>query len=133
MSLFSGTVKLENLSIKKSVLDNLPIPFRLEYGYVGKIFVDIPIRNIGAHPVKAEVSNVFVLLKFYYFELRLKSKDTWSEEGEIRAAQNSKNESLDAFEELQETAREFKAKDPGYFGKLTSKIIDNIQVGYSIL
>ena len=63
ISLFSGTVKLENLSIKKSILDNLPLPFRLEHGYVGRIFVDIPIRNLGSAPVKIEVSNVFVLLK----------------------------------------------------------------------
>jgi len=63
ISLFSGTVKLENLALKKTVLDNLPVPFRLEFGFVGKIFVDIPIRNIGSSPVKVEISNVFALLK----------------------------------------------------------------------
>ncbi len=63
ISLFSGTVKLENLSLKKTVLDNLPFPFRLEFGYVGRIFADIPIRNIGSAPVKIEVSNVFALFK----------------------------------------------------------------------
>ncbi len=63
VSLFSGTVKLENLSIKKDILDNLPFPFRLEFGYVGRIFVNIPIRNIGSAPVKVEVSNVFALFK----------------------------------------------------------------------
>lgn len=63
ISIFSGTVKLENLSLKKTVLDNVPFPFRLEYGYVGKIFVDIPIRNLSSRPVKVEISDVFVLLR----------------------------------------------------------------------
>lgn len=63
ISLFKGTVNLKDLSLKKTVLDNLPLPFRLEYGYVGKIFMDIPITNIGSSPVKIEISDVFALLK----------------------------------------------------------------------
>jgi hypothetical protein len=58
----------------------------------------------------------------------LKAKDTWSEKAEIEAFQNSKKDSLDSYEELQGTKRELKSKDPGYFSKLTSKIIDNLQV-----
>ena len=58
VSVFSGTAKLENLSVKKTVLDNFPLPFRLEYGYVGKIFVDIPIRNIGSSPVRIDISKI---------------------------------------------------------------------------
>lgn len=63
VSLFSGTVNLENVSIKRTILDNFPMPYRLEYGSIGKIYVEIPIRNIGSSPVKVEISNVFALLK----------------------------------------------------------------------
>ncbi len=63
VSLFGGTVDLKDVSLKRSILDNLPFPFRLQFGYVGHIHVDVPIRNIGSSPVRVEVSNVFVLLK----------------------------------------------------------------------
>ncbi len=52
----------------------------------------------------------------------------WSAEAELKAFQDSKKSSLDSLEELQESARELKAQDPGYFSKLASKIVDNLQV-----
>ncbi len=51
----------------------------------------------------------------------------WNKESEVKAYQNSKKSSLDTFEELQEGTRELKSKDPGYFTKLASKIVDNLQ------
>ena len=54
----------------------------------------------------------------------------WNAEAELKAFQNSKKGALDTFEELQESARELKSKDPGYFSKLASKIVDNIQARY---
>lgn len=61
---------------------------------------------------------------------RLKDEADWSPEFEIAAYQNSKRESLDTFEELQETANELKSKDPGYFSKLATKVLDNLQVSF---
>ena len=63
ISLFSGVVNLENVSVKKTVLDNFPMPFRLEYGTIGRIYVDVPMTSIGSSPVVVEVSDVYVLLK----------------------------------------------------------------------
>jgi hypothetical protein len=63
ISLFGGTVDLDNVSVKKTILDNFPFPFRLEFGSIGKIFMQIPIRNIGSSQVKVEIKNVFILLK----------------------------------------------------------------------
>ena len=63
ISLFSGVVNLENVSVKKTVLDNFPMLFRLEYGTIGRIYVDVPMTSIGSSPVVVEVSDVYVLLK----------------------------------------------------------------------
>ena len=52
----------------------------------------------------------------------------WSKEAELKAFQDSKRNSLDTFEELQEGTRELKSKDPGYFSKLAAKIVDNLQM-----
>ena len=60
--------------------------------------------------------------------LKLKDKDKWSESFEEKAFQEAKKSALDSYEEIDESAREMKQRDPGYFAKLVTKIIDNIQV-----
>ena len=62
-SLFGGTVDLDNVSIKKTILDGFLYPFRLEVGLIEKIFVEIPVWNIGSSEVKVKLRNVFILLK----------------------------------------------------------------------
>ena len=58
----------------------------------------------------------------------MKPKSTWNTETEIEAYQSSKKTALDSFEDMQETTIELQSADPGYFGRLTAKIIDNLQV-----
>ena len=45
-----------------------------------------------------------------------------------RLFRNPKKNDLDSYEELEESAREMKQQDPGYFAKLVTKIIDNLQI-----
>lgn len=63
ISLFSGDVLLENLTVKRTILDNMPLPFKLHFGRVGKIKVDVPVTAISSKPLKIEISDVFVILK----------------------------------------------------------------------
>jgi vacuolar protein sorting-associated protein 13A/C len=63
LSVFSGKVALRDISVRSSVFDNLPIPFKLTYGKVGKIDVDIPIMSLFSSPLKIKVEDVFILVK----------------------------------------------------------------------
>ena len=67
ISIWNSNVKLENLQIKPTIFDSMPVPFTLHYGKVGKIFIDIPILNINNSPLKIEISDVFVFIKPKHF------------------------------------------------------------------
>jgi len=62
-SLFGGTVDLDNVSIKKTILDSFLYPFRLELGLIEKVSMEIPLAQIGSSQVKVKLRNVFILLK----------------------------------------------------------------------
>ena len=42
----TGEVELRNMKLKESLFDDWPVPFRLEYGQVGRIYLKIPIWNL---------------------------------------------------------------------------------------
>ncbi len=92
ISLWSSNVKLENLQIKPTIFDSMPVPFALHYGKVGKIFIDIPIMNINNSPLKIEVSDVFMFIKPKHF-------NNWSEKVEIEAFINKTFNFLDKYED----------------------------------
>jgi len=52
LSIFDGTVNLTGLTIKPSFINsmayNLSLPFELIHGYIGKIFINIPWKNLSS-------------------------------------------------------------------------------------
>lgn len=84
-------MKLENLKIKPSLFDSMPVPFTLHHGRVGRIFIDIPLMNIASAPLKIEVSDIFIFIKPKHFDL-------WSEKVEIQAYIDKTLSYLDKFE-----------------------------------
>jgi vacuolar protein sorting-associated protein 13A/C len=92
ISLWSSTVKLENLQIKPTLFDSMPVPFTMHYGKVGKIFIDIPVRNINTSPLKLEISDVFMFIKPKHF-------NNWSEKVEIEAFISQTFSFLDKYED----------------------------------
>ena len=62
-SLLRGDVQLENVNVKKTLFDNIALPFKLHYGRVGKIHVDVPVTSIFSKPLKVVISDIMVILK----------------------------------------------------------------------
>ena len=92
ISIWNSNVKLENLQIKPTIFDSMPVPFTLHYGKVGKIFIDIPILTINTSPLKIEISDVFMFIKPKHF-------NNWSEKVEIDAFINNTFNSLEKYED----------------------------------
>ena len=62
ISLLAGDVELFNLAIKPTILDNMPLPFKIVHGNVGRIFVDVPVISFMTSPIKIEISEIFLLV-----------------------------------------------------------------------
>ena len=62
ISFLKGQAELNNLCLKPNVLDALHVPFELQYGHVGNLFLDIPMINIASAPLKIRLNNIFLLI-----------------------------------------------------------------------
>ena len=70
------------MKLKSTLFDSMPLPFKLIYGQVGKIHLEIPIWSGFNSPVVIEVENVFGFV-------RPKRLDEWKEEVEIKDFQST--------------------------------------------
>lgn len=121
ISLLSGDVELFNLSIKPDILDNMPLPFKLKYGKVGRIFVDVPVTSILSSPLKIEVSEIFMLVE-------PKKVEEWNEQVIVDAFIKSAQSSLENLEEYFRGKLELQNSEPGMAANMVNKIIDNLQI-----
>jgi hypothetical protein len=121
ISLLSGDVELFDLSIKPDILDNMPLPFKLIYGKVGRIFVDVPVTSLLSSPLKIEVSEIFMLVE-------PKEKDQWNADIIQQAFVNSTQSSLNNLEEYFKGKLEIQNSEPGMATNMINSIIDNVQI-----
>mmetsp|Transcript_25146 Transcript_25146/g.11977 ORF Transcript_25146/g.11977 Transcript_25146/m.11977 type:complete len:95 (+) Transcript_25146:16-300(+) len=63
LSVFSGIVDLKNVKVKANFVNDLPMPFALKHGYVGRIYIDIPWTSLTSKPLVIKISDVFLLIK----------------------------------------------------------------------
>jgi len=71
-SIFTGTVLLKNMRLKSTLFDSSPVPFQLQYGQVGRIYLKIPIWDLFNSPLVIEIEDVFGLVT-------LKPMSMWDE------------------------------------------------------
>lgn len=50
ISALLGEVELENVPLKRDILDQLGLPLQIHVGFVGKICFQIPLRKIRSEP-----------------------------------------------------------------------------------
>lgn len=120
-SMFSGDVELFNLSIKPTILDNMPLPFKIKYGKVGRIFVDVPVMSLLSSPLKIEISEIFMLVE-------PKEVSEWNEKVIKDAFKASVQSSLENLENYFKSQEEIKNAEPGMASNMINSIIDNVQI-----
>jgi len=67
-SVFAGSIKLSNLTLKQSLFDNSPLPFALKFGRVGRISIKIPFWDMFKSPLIIEIENIFGFIAFKQME-----------------------------------------------------------------
>ena len=58
----AGDVKLENLDIKETALDELDLPVKLKFGYLSKLVLKIPWKNLYTEPVIANIEGLHIVV-----------------------------------------------------------------------
>lgn len=119
-SVWNSSVTLNDMKVKPSFIDNMPLPIQLVYGIVGRIYIDVPVMNIMNKPVVFEMSDVLIIIK-------PKEMKQWNIKVEEQALKDACVSQLDQWETYLEEQNE----DPGKMAQLVTNVINNIQIKIS--
>uniref|UniRef100_A0AC34FUJ1 Chorein N-terminal domain-containing protein n=1 Tax=Panagrolaimus sp. ES5 TaxID=591445 RepID=A0AC34FUJ1_9BILA len=61
IGIWGGDVKLNNLEIKVTALDDLDLPIKLKYGFLDKLVLKIPWQNLYTEPVLANIDGLYII------------------------------------------------------------------------
>ena len=117
-SLWSGTVEMSNLKIKREIFETIDLPYcELVNGYIGKLTIQLQLPRFYLYPIKVNIDKVF-------FHARQKKLDKLNKEEEIKGIENYKNSKLQSVEEFKSEINQFQNEAPG----MTTQIINNLQI-----
>ncbi|CRH01628.1 conserved Plasmodium protein, unknown function [Plasmodium relictum] len=125
LGVWSGNIVLENLKLKPQITEILDLSFKVIYGNIGRINIQIPWSSLGKNPVCVLIKNVHIYIKPRCYK---KSEDIIIEE--LRKAKMHRLELLEeeiSIIKLQKNNEKSSEKSTLIF-KLLNKIINNIQI-----
>ncbi|KAI6203695.1 Vacuolar protein sorting-associated protein 13C [Aphelenchoides besseyi] len=122
LSIWGGDIKLLNLNVKETALDNLDLPIKLKFGCLDKLVLKIPWKNLYKEPVIADVEGLYLIV--------VPNKGVQYNAEKVRQNEHeNKQKALARLEENRKNRR--KPKDPAvdsFTEKLVAQIIKNLQV-----
>ncbi|XP_064629557.1 intermembrane lipid transfer protein VPS13D-like isoform X2 [Lineus longissimus] len=127
IGLLQGAVELENLPLKKDALKSLDLPLEVKSGYVGRITLKIPVRQLRSEPWVISIDNLYLVAgpieNREYDEEKAKAHDI-----------SAKKAQLDALEAKWQGQRSDKSQQQAgqswlaYGTSLATNIIENVQL-----
>ena len=130
VGVLSGKIELRNLKLKNSALDQLDLPVEVTHGVLQNLRVEIPWTSLDRKPVKIFIDGV--LLQASPIDVRSISKE--SLRFKLQQRKRSHLEMLDAqIEQDEKDAHEDvnDSKSSSFISRLTTKILDNLEVNVS--
>ncbi|KPJ12217.1 Vacuolar protein sorting-associated protein 13D [Papilio machaon] len=130
VALLSGKVELENLPLKKDALRHLGLPVEIKAGFIGKVQLQVPVRQIRSAPWLIAIENLYLVAAPV-------NLDEWDSAVEAHIAHERKTALLDALEA--QWRAEHEARDAGYYAAsystwlsygtgLLANIVENLQL-----
>ncbi|KAK6048780.1 hypothetical protein COOONC_13715, partial [Cooperia oncophora] len=121
----SGDVKLENLEVKETALDDLDLPIKLKFGYLSTLILKIPWKNLYNEPVIANIDGLHLIV--------VPNKGVvYNDEKAKKNAAEVKQKTLARLEEARKNRR--KPPDPAqdtFVEKMITQVIKNLQITVS--
>ncbi|XP_034479091.1 vacuolar protein sorting-associated protein 13 isoform X2 [Drosophila innubila] len=126
IGIWGGDVVLTNLKIRENALDDLDLPVQLIYGYLGKLVLKIPWKNLYSQPVIVDIENLYALVS-------PNNNVRYNAEKEAKYELAAKKAALDALEAARkkELEKDQPMADAGFTEKLTAQIVNNLQIKIS--
>uniref|UniRef100_A0A0K0FDI7 Vacuolar protein sorting-associated protein 13A (inferred by orthology to a human protein) n=1 Tax=Strongyloides venezuelensis TaxID=75913 RepID=A0A0K0FDI7_STRVS len=122
IGIWGGDVKLKDLDVKESALDDLDLPVKLKFGYLSTLVLKIPWKNLYTEPVIADIEGLHLIV--------VPSKGiVYNSDKTEKNLMETKKKTLERLEDARKEKR--KPKDPAadsFSEKMVAQIIKNLQV-----
>lgn len=116
---------MNNLKLKENALEELDLPIQVPYGYLGKLILKIPWKNLYTAPVEATIEDLYVFAK------PTKSVP-YNEEKEEKAQLEGKKAELKRIQDAKANRETALIKaDKSFTEKLVMQIVNNLQIRIS--
>jgi vacuolar protein sorting-associated protein 13A/C len=69
VSIITGDVSIEKISIRPEFIEELGLPFTLKYSHISKILINVPWTNLKDKPTTVTIQGIYVLLALKYDNL----------------------------------------------------------------
>ncbi|OQV22887.1 Vacuolar protein sorting-associated protein 13A [Hypsibius exemplaris] len=128
LGIWGGDVKLSNLQLKSSALDDLDLPFKITHGRLSNLVLKIPWKNLYKQPVVVTVSGLYLVAVPKTGVVYNKEK----EEKEVIEAKQRQLRRLEDAKKLHKGAGDAAAaQNDSFVEKMAQTIIKNLQVDVS--
>ena len=117
-SIFSGTINLKNLKIKKEIFNLINLPyFELINGYIGNLLIKLTMPRFYKYPINLEVDKVFIHIRQINIDKKMK-------EEEIKSLEEYKTRVLKNEEELRQNWENVDKEESNIF----QQILNDLQI-----
>ena len=117
-SIFSGTINLKNLKIKREIFKSLNLPyFEVVNGYIGNLLIKLKMPRFYKYPINLEIDKVFIHIKQINIDKKLK-------EEEIKSLEEYKARALKDEEELRQNWENVDKEESNIF----QQIMNDLQI-----
>ena len=119
-------IELENLNLKKTLIESLRLPVNLLMGKIGKLKISVPWNQLHSKPVEVMIEAVNIVVS-------PKGRNEWTDNAaNVDTDEDIRKKVLDTFtkqlfNELIK-AKEVIAKEQGMFARMATRTVDNLQV-----
>jgi hypothetical protein len=132
IGVWSGYIVLEQLELKRTLVDTLHLPISLAQGIIGRLELKIPWGNIGVDPVVIIVDRVYLLFepKYEWDADRRDSREQAAKQGKLAAAELFASQQYnERFSHKSSTFQKYRDGAMKWFMEsILSKIVNNIQI-----
>jgi len=123
IGIWGGDVVLKDLSLKQSALDDLRLPVKTVNGFLGKLTLKIPWKNLYSAPVEASVEDLYLLVvpntEIRYDPIKEEKWKQEAKQAEINKVEEAKKK---------EKEKDKPKPDDGFTEKLATQIVRNVQI-----
>jgi len=127
IDLWSGNVVLENLYLKPNALADLNLPVTISIGYLQKLTLQVPWKNLYTHPTKATVEGLFLLV-VPKTEVAYDAQRDEKEQHETKMREVKKVEELRKEKEAEKNAQGNDKNSDTFVERMQLQIIRNLEL-----